>query len=291
MEMSDNFNNRILIALIFFIVATVSLWFLFLPLKTPFNAVDVTIEGLYLSFTFLSLFIVKKLDIKNLFIGWSLFVYGLTIDFLDEFTKEPDLINTQIEGAVTSAGLFMIAVGIYNTVQRYRRNLRKIQNLNKDLEYQANTDPLTGLYNRRFLVRRLEEEMNRATRHERPLCAMLIDIDDFKQINDQYGHNSGDTVLQKIADLLDRAKRASDIAGRYGGDEFCIVFPDTDLTGVETVSDRLRGMMDSEEIVLPGGDRVSLKISFGAAQWDGREDLARFMDRADRALYRIKREE
>jgi len=159
------------------------------------------------------------------------------------------------------------------------------------LKERMERDPLTGLYNRRFLVRRLEEEINRAMRHERPLCAMLIDIDDFKQINDQYGHNSGDTVLQKIADLLDRAKRASDIAGRYGGDEFCIVFPDTDLTGVGTVSDRLRGMMDSEEIVLPGGDRVSLRISFGAAQWDGREDLARFMDRADRALYRIKREE
>ena len=101
-------------------------------------------------------------------------------------------------------------------------------------------DPLTGLVNRRMLMERLGSELERAVRYERPFTILLLDLDKFKRINDAYGHLTGDHVLKRFSRLIEKALRGVDLVGRYGGEEFLAILPETDATGAEEVADRIR---------------------------------------------------
>lgn len=152
-------------------------------------------------------------------------------------------------------------------------------------------DALTDIYNRRFLNDYALKEIYRSKRTNRVFMTVMIDVDNFKQINDSYGHLSGDKVLKHLADCLVKSLRASDIIGRYGGEEFLIIMPETSKDSAFLVVDRLRSAIATEEIQVLHGERVRITVSIGGAAFpeDGSssEDL---LVKADERLYRAKRE-
>lgn len=163
------------------------------------------------------------------------------------------------------------------------------------LEQESITDPLTGLYNRRYLDRRLKEEVGRAQRYELPLSVALIDIDYFKSINDTYGHQGGDIVLTGLGKLILQSIRPSDIAARYSGDEFIIILTAIPAVDAQTPAERLCQCIASHKLVLSGkaNERPALQVtvSIGLASLDQEINNGEMLiQRADEALYRAKRE-
>ena len=152
------------------------------------------------------------------------------------------------------------------------------------------TDPLTGLYNRRFLMERLTEELERAKRYRYPIACLMINIDNFKEINDQYGHLQGDQALQQIALLLKNSSRVVDIIVRYGGEEFLQVLPQTDLGGAKVVGERFRTLVLEKRFIADQPEKI-ITVSLGASAFAtnnirSREELLKL---ADGALYEAKR--
>jgi diguanylate cyclase (GGDEF)-like protein len=165
------------------------------------------------------------------------------------------------------------------TAQKYDRIRREVV-----------TDPLTNLYNRRFFEKRAEEEVARSLRNQQPVTMLMMDVDHFKRINDTYGHQTGDKVLQRIAQHLTDSVRKSDVCGRYGGEEFVLILPDTPGRNAVFLADRLRkGVADILYTGLGIPSDVSITISGGVATCPRDvttvEDLVR---RADEALYEAK---
>ncbi len=163
---------------------------------------------------------------------------------------------------------------------------------NRLLSEVSSRDALTGLYNRWFVVEKIESEMNRALRHGSPMSLLMLDIDHFKRVNDTWGHGAGDQVLQAIGKLLRDSCRVYDVPGRYGGEEFCIVLPETKPGSTTVVAERIRHRLEST--ALPCGDTsIAVTASIGIAGVDageGNELLspAALIERADRALYSAK---
>lgn len=152
-----------------------------------------------------------------------------------------------------------------------------------DLQRLMLTDPLTGIGNRRHLTQRLAEEVARAHRYQRPLTVAFFDIDHFKRINDTLGHSVGDRVLKRVADNLSSALRVSDHLGRFGGEEFVLVLPETTLENALPLIERMRESIPQ----FPELDRP-LTMSAGAAQIRPREDAESLLQRSDAALYQAK---
>ncbi|HEX8948904.1 MAG TPA: GGDEF domain-containing protein, partial [Dissulfurispiraceae bacterium] len=154
----------------------------------------------------------------------------------------------------------------------------------------ATTDALTSMYNRRFLNDFMAKELYRSKRMNRQFTVAILDLDDFKQINDTHGHFSGDMVLQHIASLLTKNLRLSDVIGRYGGEEFLLLMPETSKESAKVVVERLREKIAGEPITLPDAVRLRVTASFGASTFpeDGlsSEDL---LITADERLYRAKK--
>lgn len=169
------------------------------------------------------------------------------------------------------------------------RDISVEKRLARRMERLANTDGLTGLYNHRHLVTRLEQELSRARRYMRPLCLMIIDLDHFKAVNDRYGHLKGDEVLAGSAQVIREVTRASDLAGRYGGEEFAVVLPETGLERARVLSERLRRRIAARSYPLEGGKRFSVTCSIGVAQLsDPIGGVKSLIEAADAALYGAK---
>jgi diguanylate cyclase (GGDEF)-like protein len=152
------------------------------------------------------------------------------------------------------------------------------------------TDPLTGLHNRRYMEARLAEELSRSRRYDYPMSFMMIDIDDFKLYNDRDGHQAGDRALEIIAQCLRAALRKVDVASRYGGEEFSILLPQTDLQEAGVIADRIRRKVS--ETRFPHGNAQplgSVTVSIGLSSYSAALDSAEAVIRAaDRALYHAK---
>jgi diguanylate cyclase (GGDEF)-like protein len=154
----------------------------------------------------------------------------------------------------------------------------------------ANTDSLTGLYNRRSFQERLEQEVDRAIRYHRPLSLIMIDIDYFKMYNDTYGHLQGDKVLVEVARILKQLSRASDIVARYGGEEFAIILPETDKASAEAFGRRLREYVEQHTPGAASLPTKALTISVGIASYTPPDTKETLIEAADVALYHAKRE-
>jgi diguanylate cyclase (GGDEF)-like protein len=154
---------------------------------------------------------------------------------------------------------------------------------------QAATDSLTGLANRRSFDDELALEWRRAERVGEPLALVLLDLDNFKSINDGRGHQAGDAVLRRVAAILDSGARNADLAARYGGEEFALLAPETDLLGATKLADRLRGDLEAATIQLPDGEELSVTASFGVAVKGTLERPEQLIAAADEALYEAKR--
>ncbi len=177
----------------------------------------------------------------------------------------------------------------------YRVSIRDISDrkaLQNQLELLASTDPLTGVCNRRRFFHNAEAELYRARRYDRPLVAALIDIDHFKRINDTHGHAAGDECLKALAHALANRLRRSDLFARFGGEEFVLLLPETQLGDGLRLCERLRQMIETLKIQIPGvAEPIGYTVSIGVAdlQHEG-DSLNQLLARADAALYKAKRD-
>jgi diguanylate cyclase (GGDEF)-like protein len=158
------------------------------------------------------------------------------------------------------------------------------------VQQQAITDELTELANRRRFMERLDTELRRAERFDEPLALVFADLDDFKRVNDLYGHHVGDSVLRAFADVIRRRVRVIDLAARLGGEEFAILLIETDLDGAEALAENLRSAVASMEVRIVGGPPVRVTASFGVSDYPSARGAEDLMAAADLALYRAKRE-
>ena len=152
------------------------------------------------------------------------------------------------------------------------------------LARQASTDPLTGLPNRRAFNERLSAEIARAKRHDRNLSIVLLDLDHFKRINDEHGHQAGDRALVRFAQLLQAHTRGGEVSARIGGEEFAWLLPETDQAGAYTAADRVRLALENE----PFADLGTLTVSAGVRSAGPSDDADALINDADQALYWAK---
>lgn len=166
---------------------------------------------------------------------------------------------------------------------------QQIQALNSELEKVSRTDGLTGLFNRRYWQERYEREYRLSVRNKNtPSSLMILDIDHFKRVNDTHGHQAGDEVIRTLADLITETMRTTDIIGRYGGEEFVVFLPNTDLSNAKIVAERLRQKSENCPVVYED-ITISFTISVGLAEFsaDYPSPMA-WLEEADQALYSAK---
>lgn len=166
---------------------------------------------------------------------------------------------------------------------------REIRTAHRKISEMATLDELTGLYNRRYLMEALDRERLRAERHGKDLSLCMMDLDFFKSVNDKLGHSAGDLILADMGRIIREWSRQSDLPCRYGGDEFAVILPETDLEGARIACERLRRIVAENQVQWRTGP-IQMTISIGVAQnRSGAEDsIRKLIDRADEALYRAK---
>jgi diguanylate cyclase (GGDEF)-like protein len=186
------------------------------------------------------------------------------------------------------AGNPLIALVALPVVTLLQRSLRHVQLLTE-----SRNDSKTGLLNAATWEREAAGEVIRAVRTKSPLAIAILDIDKFKAVNDTYGHLAGDQVLKEIANTLNSMLRDYDLAGRFGGEEFSLLLPQTSAVDAFRIAERVRANIEGLSIIAPGssgGERVQVTVSIGVAALDAgsRRQLAELMAAADAALYRAK---
>ncbi|MGA8206968.1 MAG: diguanylate cyclase [Candidatus Dormiibacterota bacterium] len=155
---------------------------------------------------------------------------------------------------------------------------------------EATTDEMTGLYNYRFLVGYLDQQVNVAERASSPLSVLMLDLDHFKTVNDSHGHPAGDRVLRQVASLTLETIRKSDLAARYGGEEFVVVMANTGRGDAQVVADKIRAAVEAMVVRLDDGSEVGLTVSIGGVTFpEGTRGARNLLDLSDRALYAAKR--
>jgi len=162
-----------------------------------------------------------------------------------------------------------------------RRIHEELKRLNNDLRIQAESDPLTGFFNQQKMHLIIEEDIERSRESKATLAMIMFDFDDFKRINDTYGHLKGDEVLREVSSIVKATLRNTDYTFRFGGEEFLILLPSTGLQNASIVAKRVRE--DIESFAFP------ITISVGASIWEG-EDNTKFIQKTDRLLYKAKEE-
>lgn len=185
-------------------------------------------------------------------------------------------------GYVLLSVLALLALRVQRLTERQREEMREL----------ANTDALTGIANRRFLMDIAEREFGRAQRYGTPLSVLMLDIDTFKAINDRWGHPTGDRVIQELAHATLHFVRRQDLCGRLGGEEFALLLPETDAAGALVIAERLRTRIEAtEDARADDGTVVRFTVSIGiATQSPADSSFDALLQRADRALYRAKDE-
>lgn len=184
--------------------------------------------------------------------------------------------------------IYDLQQGMLAREQELARKNAELEILSQKLERLANTDGLTGLTNRRHLLERLDEAWSMSVRRDLPLACILFDIDRFKRINDTHGHAAGDAVLKAVAAACDAQVRPYDLIGRFGGEEFIVVAPDTDAAGAAALAERLRAAVEAAEIAFEGRS-IPVTMSLGVAvRGPQHADPAAAIAAADEMLYKAK---
>ncbi len=196
----------------------------------------------------------------------------------------------KIKGASLEEKIFAINVDYYENKDDYYvfslTDITKLKEKSNLLEYQASHDKLTGLFNRNRFDELYEKEIKRARRYNNDLSLILFDIDNFKMINDSYGHQTGDEVLKEIAKIIIGNVREQDINVRWGGEEFLILLPQTNLLGAFTVANKIRTSIETNIFTT---NSLNITASFGVTQLLENDDESSFIARSDKFLYEAKK--
>ena len=171
--------------------------------------------------------------------------------------------------------------------EKFAHELKKV---NEQLREMAFRDGLTGLYNHRYFQDLMDNELSRSKRYNKSFSLMILDLDHFKKINDEYGHPVGDVVLKEVSKAIENTIRDSDAAARYGGEEFAIVLPETELKGAAILAERLRKAIEQLEIDT-NGCRIDVTVSVGVTCYHpstNKKEKSEILAEADNALYNSK---
>ena len=191
----------------------------------------------------------------------------------------------------TDSTRLLVVESILATLLNVVGSVKAIDKYTKDLEYYATRDPLTNLYNQRVFWELIESEVTRSARHGYKFSLLVVDADNFKSVNDSYGHGVGDSYLRQIVDAIRAAVREDDLLSRYGGDEFVVILPQTDLDAAEFVARRIIDSVAAMSMSAPDGARIGGSVSIGMATYPDHavamKDLFLF---ADNMMYRAKAE-
>ncbi len=200
------------------------------------------------------------------------------------------------EAINTGASDFVIKpVRLEELLLRLKRVLKERQlstertRMMEKLQKLATTDGLTKLYNSRSFYSQLELEVDRYNRYRHPLSLLLLDIDNFKEFNDTFGHLEGDKALVRFSQIIKSCLRTNDSAYRYGGEEFTVILPETNGDEAKTVAQRIRSSLESEKFSPTPDKNAKITISIGVTQYFPKEELSAFIRRADRAMYLSKK--
>lgn len=238
----------------------------------------------------------RRIDRRDWWVrGYSVFVILLltfaviSLTLPSVLTGAETIFKIKFTEAVFGLITLIVLFNIYTLYQeilikRLRRQLLEKQDHYYVLRNLAMIDPLTGLYNRRFAEQRLAAEVARSERKGHPLTVLTLDLNNFKEINDTFGHPAGDQVLQEFASRLNKVIRGSDLAVRLGGDEFLVVLPECTLEQLKLVLDRLRSFeLDWQ------GHKIPVTFSAGWKDYEMGDRPEEMLARADQALYASKR--
>lgn len=195
--------------------------------------------------------------------------------------EQEDLVNSFL-GLAVSVFMLIGLLGLKRLFIQMHKHANELQNL-------ANTDFLTGLKNRRYFREQVEHELLRAQRNKSQFSLLMIDIDFFKRINDNYGHHIGDIVLQEVAHHCEQAVRKADFVGRFGGEEFVIFLPESTFENALEVADRLRKNIEKTILAEVGNEKIQITVSIGLVNTNqAKHSVDKLLDIADKALYEAK---
>lgn len=187
-----------------------------------------------------------------------------------------------------SRALYLKSVELENALQAESQARKKIESLYKEVERLSRIDPLTELSNRRSFSTEAARFFKLAVRHKKKISCVMLDIDFFKKVNDTYGHDFGDRVLIAVAKTCTKELRSTDLLARFGGEEFCFLFPETDLQGASFIAERIRVKISELEFNSEK-DRFSVTASFGASGLlDSDKNIEDMLKRSDVCLYKAK---
>ena len=205
-------------------------------------------------------------------------------------TLQGELIDVEISVGLASYHGVTVTVAVVRDIRARKNAERELQRANQELLRLSTTDALTGLYNRRYLMDTMAAEFSRARRYWTPMAIMMIDVDRFKLVNDRYGHQVGDQVLEHLGRILRERTRQSDIAARYGGEELTVLLPQTALEQATAVAETLRQLVAEKPFIDDSGRQIHVTISIGLACFPelGVDDAERLLQYADAALYQAK---
>jgi diguanylate cyclase (GGDEF)-like protein len=218
--------------------------------------------------------VVALISLSNVVRLLGVALHGAPADYLHSgpFLAWTVLNNSVLQGGVTVAFVWMTAAA-----------------LRQDLQMQASTDPLTGLLNRRAMEIAAERQIALCRKRKQPLSAILIDLDEFKRINDSFGHHFGDTALVAVARCLQQHLRGHDLLARLGGDEFVVILPDSSGEQALEVAERLCAAMKELQVVIYEDAQIRLSASFGVAQVHGSHvNWGQLLVDCDKAMYSVK---
>lgn len=269
----------VLVVTCFFVGHTLSAY----PTVAQVDHVSLLFESLVTLLPAVGMFLVRDLRADNLkayrslVIGQAAVTFSMVTDVMDELVDMPDSYNMVFEGFFEIAGFAFLVLGL-------RRWIIYNDTLKAQLLELATTDFLTGAANRRHFVAALQTEVERMGRQPGAFSVIFLDVDRFKQVNDSFGHETGDRVLIGVAQLIRSHLRKTDVLARYGGEEFAILLPQTQLEGAFTLAEKVRHALQENSFA----DIGSVTASFGVATCDRNESPDQFLKRVDQSLYEAK---
>lgn len=215
-------------------------------------------------------------------IFYPLILAGTVIGVMTVQSYTPNAYSHNNIETIQALGSY-IAVALNNS-----QKSEELQQKARELELLSKTDPLTGLYNRRYIIEKLEEERTRYRRYGKKFCLIILDIDLFKRVNDNWGHDCGDYVLVEISRHLKQLLREQDCLARWGGEEFLVMLPETDAEGAETLANRLR-IMIMEKVFECRKKHISVTLTMGICEYGEGINIDTAIRKADNALYEGKK--